>query len=72
MRPESRTDLKAPFMMLKHTRSNVLNSGRYSLLTAALNRQFEDGLNDIDKFARVEKVTHFRSFTHLSIKVSRL
>lgn len=60
---------QAPFLMLKHVKSNS-NTARYTMLSGALNRQFQEGLNDIDKIARVDKVTHFRSFTHLSIVVS--
>lgn len=58
----------APFIMLTHRKTNA-NNKRFSMLTSALTRQFQDGLTDIKNLVEIRNVTLYPTFTHLAINV---
>jgi hypothetical protein len=59
----------APFIMLSHAKS-AENARRFSKLTNALVRQFDDGLSNINSLAELVSVKFLPLFTHLAVKVN--
>jgi hypothetical protein len=58
----------APFLMLKHPPSDR-NNKRFSMLSMALVKQFDDGLANVANLTQIVRVKLLKTLTFLSISV---